>query len=155
MGDILIAIGGLFCMALGCAGVYKGIQQLKIFFDYKPGKIYAAEVGDYVHIRGSIAIAANLQSPFTKTTCAFWHCLVTETKGGGKNRTVITLYEQHSEQPIMITDGTGQIEVIPDQVKLRRQPHFKDWQGAFNRFKDQRSPQVLEDLYISPKGYAI
>jgi hypothetical protein len=152
MADILFGIGSLFFIACGGVAVFQGFQQLKIFFDHKPCKIYAAAIDTNVHLRGSIAIAANLQSPFTKTTCAFWQCLVKETKGGGKNRSVITLYDQHSEQPLMITDGSGQIEVIPGKVKLRQPPHFKDRQGAFNRFKDPRSAQVLEDLYISAKG---
>ncbi|AFY69056.1 hypothetical protein Pse7367_0755 [Thalassoporum mexicanum PCC 7367] len=151
MEKLVFGLVGTIVLLVGSGLIYAAYRKMKVFMDCPPGKIYEATIGKNIALNGNISAESSLNSPFTQADCLFWLDSVVEVVRRGKSTKTIVLHNQFSEQPFMLSDGSGHIEVIPDNVQLKGKPHFQSRQGAFRGFKDERADRILADLDINPK----
>jgi|GEM_PF-5712967 len=106
----------------------------------------------YAYITGRVQGNAQLYSPIGQTLCNFWSITVTETVKHGKTRSTRILYSHRSTEAITLTDGTGELLVLPSQVRMRRKPAFRDTQSIFAPFKDPRTLSALQRFGVQSQN---
>lgn len=174
---IIELIVGLFfaLFGLNCA-YFVAWQNLVTLFAYKLRAIASAQIGEKIYLVGKLTGEPKEQALFTQTPCIYWRCKVTETKGGGKHKSTITLLERRSQNSFLLADKSGLIEVLPlnykapllrignDRFSLsstnftvhdfvnisRSQNRFH--QNIFQEFSDPRAIAFLNEYGIQPKG---
>lgn len=87
-----------------------------------------------------------LCGPLTKKNCCWYHYIVEERRGTGKNASWVTIEDRIEKQPFYCRDDDGQVRVFP--VKADVMTHHKevDRQGALRYTEYRLKPG--DELYI-------
>lgn len=81
-------------------------------------------------------------SLFAQAPCVFWQAQVREYRSSGKSGRWVTVFEQTSQQPFTINDGTGTIVIQPNGAQSVLRVAMREKQGLFR----QLSPETLTTL---------
>ena len=143
---------GLGFIAIGVGFLHLALRQIQIFERCPKRRIWQLKLGMYAYITGQVQGKAQLHSPIGQTLCNFWSVTVTETVKHGKTRSIRILYSHRSTEAIILTDGTGELLVLPSQVRMRRKPAFRDTQSIFSPFKDPRVLSALQRFGVQSQN---
>lgn len=126
-------------MAGGASLFFRGFKKLRTLrrIENTPtSNIRSMPMGS-VEVEGVARIEEPHQAPFTGKPVAYYEIEIEELQGGGKNSRWVTIYEEASEDPFYLDDGTGQVLVIPQGAELRLRKAFEHTNDMFSSVPPQ------------------
>ncbi len=112
----IILLIGCFLVFLLAFALFTFVQlrpRLRALRELSPTPAAQAQDGDLLVIAGR-AGGADLRSPLTDTPCVFWQVTVEHGTAGYER----TAFDRRSEEPFLIDDGSGEVQVRPAGAEL-------------------------------------
>jgi hypothetical protein len=110
---------------------FKKLRTLRRIENTPTSNIRSMPMGS-VEVEGVARIEEPLHAPFSDKPVAYYEIEIEEYRGSGKNSRWVTIYEEASEDPFYLDDGTGQVLVIPQGAELRLRKAFEYKNDTFS-----------------------
>ncbi|MFP6901142.1 MAG: hypothetical protein VCA36_09365, partial [Opitutales bacterium] len=133
-------VGGILALGCGVWGSIRGFKRIKTkrFIENVPTSLSSGLVYGPSEIMGKVELkdGDNLKGPMTNKECCFYHYLVTETRGFGKNRRTVIIEDRNERIPFFCRDAEGTTlvdpkgaEVTAPLIKSRRSGRrtYREW----------------------------
>ncbi len=150
---LYLCIGFVF----GIIAFFRGftIRKKKKLIENIPTSTIRGMAMGLVEIQGvAHPFKENLQSPFSKAACVFYHYKIEEHQGSGRSSRWVTIKEYASPDWFYLQDGTGEVLVNPAGAEFFLRPDRNYRMGSL---MGGTEAQVFEEgliyLGISPQGF--
>ncbi len=131
--------GGIFESALGCVGGvvafgwgFRVWRRMRLIVDTPTARVRSMPMGR-VELHGRAQEKAELESPITRTPCAYYRFRVEEERKSKKSTTWVTIDSGDSSAwPFALEDDTGTVVVVPAKARVELGCDFEARRGGLS-----------------------
>ena len=140
-----LALAFLLSRLLRLLAQFRRIQRIPVSaIALLPGSGQAAVTGN--------ASGEHLSSPFAAMPCVFWSIEVQEYRSNGRSGSWRTVLARTSHAPLLLDDGTGEVQIEAAGAALFLQDRFTAQQGMFGGL-NQSTLDALEHLGVRTRTW--
>ncbi len=144
MNATTILVAGLLGLLVGLLISYSFIKKIIRIYRTPTYNISTLPPKGYGEVVGKAA-GKTVNSPLTGKACVFWQLKLTQRVG----KATRTLYDHASKETFTVSDGTGEVQIVPAGAEFILRPEF----NSNSHDMDQKMNDAVKSLGVAEKYF--